>query len=88
MTLEAGAKGRNVRFLSGAKTVISPTVRAESPPYIAAIWSPSKFMDLPEKTGSKVECSGKRLIVFYTKMSFKILKFSNRPSVFFPNNLL
>jgi mannose/fructose/N-acetylgalactosamine-specific phosphotransferase system component IIC len=26
MTLEAGAKGRNVRFYSGAKTVISPTV--------------------------------------------------------------
>jgi hypothetical protein len=26
--LEAGAKGRNVRFLSGAKTVISPTVQA------------------------------------------------------------
>jgi hypothetical protein len=24
MALEAGAKGRNVRFLSGAKTVISP----------------------------------------------------------------
>jgi hypothetical protein len=27
MTLEAGAKGRNVRFQSGAKTVISPTVQ-------------------------------------------------------------
>jgi hypothetical protein len=29
MTLEAGAKGRNVRFLSGAKTVISPTVQPQ-----------------------------------------------------------
>jgi hypothetical protein len=27
MTLEAGAKGRNVRFKSGANAVISPTVQ-------------------------------------------------------------
>jgi hypothetical protein len=28
------------------------------------------------------------LTLFYTKMSFKFLKFSNRPSVFFPSSLL
>jgi hypothetical protein len=28
------------------------------------------------------------LTLFYTKMSFKILKFSNTPSFFFPSNLL
>jgi hypothetical protein len=28
------------------------------------------------------------LTLFYSKMSFKILKFSNRPSFFFPSNLL
>jgi hypothetical protein len=28
------------------------------------------------------------LTLFYTQMSFKILKFSNRPLVFFPSNLL
>jgi hypothetical protein len=29
---------------------------------------------------------GISLTLFYTKMSFKILKFSNRPSVLFPSN--
>jgi hypothetical protein len=28
------------------------------------------------------------LKLFYTTMNFKILKFANRPSVFFPSNLL
>jgi hypothetical protein len=35
-----------------------------------------------------MRCLMESLTLFYTKMSFKILKFSNRPSVFFPSNLL
>jgi hypothetical protein len=54
-------------------------------------WSVLKFHEAPHTVAHYMGCLmefKESLTLFYTKMSFKILKFSNRPSVFFPSKLL
>jgi hypothetical protein len=51
------------------------------------IFLPYKILKLPNYMGCLMEFYTS-LTLFYMKMSFKILKFSNRPLVFFPSNLL
>jgi hypothetical protein len=74
--------------MNGEKKIVLPTTttKVELSGKGLMQWSVGKFEDfethfqLPNYMGCHME--------FYTKMSFKILIFSNRPSAFFPSNLI